>query len=88
MDLKHGWLIVLVIVALLVAACGPEMTTPTPRETEAAGEPATAMPSAEVATEGPTVESLSYAGSVDAEDWHVLGSPDALLTMVEYSEFQ
>jgi hypothetical protein len=25
---------------------------------------------------------------VDADDWHVLGSPDAAVTMIEYSDFQ
>jgi hypothetical protein len=39
--------------------------------------------------EAPTQEPLSSVDlPVDEDDWHVLGSPDALVTIVEYSEFQ
>ena len=86
MQRKTNWLIVLVVAALLLVACGPEMVTPTqgadsatitsPPPTESAGEsPASPQPPSE---EVP----------VDADDWHVLGSPDAPVTMVEYSDFQ
>ena len=36
MTRKASWLIVLLMAALLVAACGPTMTTPTPVDTAAA----------------------------------------------------
>jgi protein-disulfide isomerase len=88
---QHGWLVVLVVVALMVAACGPEMATPTPGETKAVVSPPTAQSTEAVAaspTAVPPVGPLSYADLIDAEDWHVLGSPDAPVTMVEYSDFQ
>lgn len=86
MQKKTTWVIVLVVLALLLAACGPEMTTPTPGAdsatnpspppTESAGEDSGSQPppSGEV--------------TADPNDWHVLGSPDAPVTMVEYSDFQ
>lgn len=88
---QYGWLAVLTIVALMVAACGPEMATPTPSETKAPVRPPTARSTeatAEPPTAAPDVGPLSYADLIDAEDWHVLGSPDAPVTMVEYSDFQ
>jgi protein-disulfide isomerase len=88
MNLKRGWLIALLIAVLLVAACGPEMATPTSSPTETAAEsPATAVPSVEVPPT-PTVEPVPLSELVDAEDWHILGSPDAPVTIVEYSDFQ
>jgi protein-disulfide isomerase len=88
---QHGWLFVLMVVALMVAACGPEMATPTPSETKAVVSPPTARSTEAVVgppTAAPTVGPLSYADLIDAEDWHVLGSPDAPVTMVEYTDFQ
>jgi protein-disulfide isomerase len=76
MKRKHSWLLGLLVVALLVAACGPDMATPTPaaKPDEGDGSQATAPARGEL--------------PVDADDWHVLGSPDAQVTIIEYSDFQ
>jgi protein-disulfide isomerase len=43
MNRKQGWFVALLIVALLVVACGPTMATPTPSGNQGAGgEPTTA----------------------------------------------
>ncbi|MFC2030583.1 hypothetical protein ACFLWA_07645 [Chloroflexota bacterium] len=101
------WLAVLAVLVLLVAACGPEMDSPTPGD-EVAEAPATVAQE-----EGPTEESIDEptdepsdeptekpadqpteeaaeptAANPETVDWHVLGSPDAPVTMVEYSDFQ
>jgi protein-disulfide isomerase len=80
---RHVWLFVLVVAALLVAACGPEMITPTaPTEASVVAE-STEVQEAALEDPEPT------AGvQVDEDDWHVLGSADAPVTMVEYSDFQ
>jgi protein-disulfide isomerase len=88
MKRKHSWFIALLVAVLLVSACGPEMTTPTPSNTDSAEKPAaTATQAKETAGSMPT---SAAAGElpVDASDWHVLGSADAPVTIVEYSEFQ
>ena len=107
MRLKYGWLIMLVVVALLVAACGPQEDAQTLSDQATAeqsagadaGDP-TAAPGAdptqetakEAAPSGGETSSTETASSaelpVDEGDWHVLGSPDAPITMVEYSDFQ
>lgn len=80
---RHVWLFVLVVAALLVAACGPEMITPT------APTDAAVVESTEVQEEGATTEPEPTADvPVDEDDWHVLGSADAPVTIVEYSDFQ
>lgn len=81
----HVWMVALVVAALLVAACGPEMTTPTaPSDTA----PVVAE-STEVQEEASTTEPESTANALaDEEDWHVLGSAEAPVTIVEYSDFQ
>jgi protein-disulfide isomerase len=73
---KITWLLVLVLAALLVAACGPTMATAVPSE-------ATLAPTAEEAT-------LHTVGSESqgADDWHVQGASSAPVTIVEYSDFQ
>jgi protein-disulfide isomerase len=93
MNQKPAWLMVLVVATLLVAACGPEMVTPTPADEAAAAEAPTTAPVGETTTEAqeeaPTEEPASAAElPVDADDWRVLGAPDAPVTIVEYSDFQ
>ena len=86
MSNRHGWLILMTLVAFLLAACGPEMATPTagvdaPTDTDAAAvETAPATSQAEVLPPG--------ALPVDPDDWRALGAPDAPVTIVEYTDFQ
>jgi protein-disulfide isomerase len=98
MSIKHGFFIVLVIVTLLVAACGPEMATPTPADEVTADSSSPPKASAGETPVGEAPESRpTSAGEepepagelpVDADDWHVLGSPEAPVTIIEYSDFQ
>jgi protein-disulfide isomerase len=81
----YGWLVVLVIVALFAAACGPKMATPTPVGAEVAEAPAA---EANVEDESEPQPSPPEDLPVDEGDWHVLGSPDAPVTVIEYSDFQ
>jgi protein-disulfide isomerase len=85
MKRTHGWLVVLVAAALLAAACGPEMATPTPGATEASVSTAPAVPTQSTQ---PTQPAVSAGLPVDPADWHVLGSADAPVTIIEYSDFQ
>jgi len=86
MNLKRIWLIALVVLAL-VAACGPAITTPVP-----SGQ-------ATVSTQAPTKrrhcdqdtggdQVASAAPTQDPNDWRTLGSADAKITLIEYSDFQ
>jgi protein-disulfide isomerase len=98
MKKQFGWFTILVVMALLVVACGPQMATPTPRsavpaateepapggDTEAEAEAPAELPTAEPATEPLDVADLP----VDSGDFHILGSPEAPVTIVEYSDFQ
>ncbi|MGD8491594.1 MAG: hypothetical protein PVJ26_00435 [Anaerolineae bacterium] len=91
MRMKSGWFVVLVALALLVAACGPQMATPTadvPDETGDTQKGDTAT--AETSTGGETEQEEPATGElpVDSDDWHVLGAPDAPVTIVEYADFQ
>jgi hypothetical protein len=95
MSRKHGGLLVLVVVALLVAACGPEMATPTPRVVGDTESSPTAAPAGETAEPEPSASETAdvkppASGElpVDAGDWRVLGSSDAPVTIIEYSDFQ
>jgi protein-disulfide isomerase len=86
MTRKLNWLLALLVVTLLVAACGPDMATPTPGtkpEEEAETQPTA---SAEESPEAPKPTRGELP--VDEDDWRVLGSADAPVTMIEYSDFQ
>ena len=86
MGKRFSWLIALLVVALLVVACGPDMATPTPST-----ESTDTSPSATAEGVGETSESPPPASAelpVDSDDWRVLGSPDAPVTIFEYSDFQ
>ena len=93
MKKRQGWLIVLAVTVLLVAACGPQMATPTPQGEAAAatGEPRRRPPWLHTPTTAgePTGAPTSAAElPVDANDWRALGSADAAVTIIEYSDFQ
>jgi hypothetical protein len=73
------------------------MATPTPSEkvaVESSPAPTDEVAAASSPTapqpEEPTAESQPSAAPlpVDEDDWHVLGSPEASVTIVEYSDFQ
>ena len=84
MNSKFSWVIILVVVALLTTACGPEMTTPTSQvEAPSATAADTDVPQPTAIEAEPPAEL-----PVDPDDWHVLGEPDAPVTIVEYSDFQ
>ena len=102
MRLRYGWLTAVLIAVLLVAACSPKQASPT-RTRQVADEDApvataTEIPATEAAKPSATPaveqeepasepeESSQRLGSED--DWHVLGSPDAPVTIIEYSDFQ
>ena len=90
MKKRHGWLIALAIVVLLVAACGPQPATPTPKAAAGASPTAKAATTAPAATAvpGASVEPLDLGSlPVDPEDWRALGPADAKVTIVEFSEF-
>ena len=86
MKQRHGWLLGLLVLAMVLAACGPDMATPTAApEQGSGGEESQAT--APVEGEEPAVPpAVNYP--VDPDDWHVLGEPDAPVTMIEYSDFQ
>jgi protein-disulfide isomerase len=98
MRLRYGWLIAWVVAVILVAACGSPITGPT-AATEATQAPE--APQAETVAESgdqelaatPEEEPMEAEPAaaelpVDSDDWHALGSPDAPVTIVEYSDFQ
>ena len=86
MTRKYSWLLVLLVLTMLVAACGPDMATPTPA---AKPEEEVESPPTAPAEEGPEATAPAGGGlPVDADDWRVLGSPDAPVTVIEYSDFQ
>ena len=85
MTRKLNWLLVLLVVTMLLAACGPDMATPTPgaKPEEADTQPTASPEEGEDETAPPTGDL-----PVDDDDWRVLGSADAPVTIVEYSDFQ
>ncbi len=91
---RYSWLVLWVVAALLVAACGPSMVTPTPDEGVTVGNTETAAPTqespAETAPEATQEEGPEPPPErlVSEDDWRVLGSPEAPVTIVEYSDFQ
>ena len=93
----------LLVALLFVAACSEKKAAPTSRPTDTppqeADQPtasATPMPTKAAPTRTPREEkegpAPTSAGSVerlvDEDDWHVLGSANAPVTIVEYSDFQ
>jgi protein-disulfide isomerase len=91
---QERWLILLVAAALLLAACGPQMATPTPAGQAVSDASPTAVPVSETTappaiTEAPAQPTVSLADlPVDPNDWHALGASDAAVTLIEYSDFQ
>ena len=84
-------MILLAVMVLLVAACGPEMATPTPQGAATAGDaPTAAAVGTTPTTAGEPVGAPTSAAElpVDPNDWHALGSADAAVTVIEYSDFQ
>jgi hypothetical protein len=106
MRTKYGWLVALLAITLLVAACGPEMASPTPEEVVAVAntpaDPATEAVDEEPQDEEPAAAATEVQGDpteepesaqepeepVQSDDWHILGSPDAPVTIVDFSDFQ
>jgi hypothetical protein len=81
---RHVWLLVLAVAALLVAACGPEMITPS-----APTDAAVVVESTEIQNEAAAEEPEPPAHvQGEEDDWRVLGSAGAPVTIVEYSDFQ
>lgn len=91
MRLKRTWLAALVALALLVAACGPDLSTPIPggqttAPTQAPTQAATSVPTQGVQATDTPVTSGNLP--VDPNDWRTLGLADAKVTFIEYSDFQ
>ena len=88
---RYGWLVVLVVVALLATACGPQtsmLVTPQEGATEAPPTAAAVETPKTVPTEVPSAPTEGAEPPVAGDDWRTLGSPDAAVTIVEYSDFQ
>jgi len=83
MYLKRTWLAALVVLALVVAACGPDMAAPIPTGQATASTQAPTQAATTAVTQSPTTGPV-----VDPNDWRTLGSADAEVTLTEYSDFQ
>ena len=83
MKKRYGWLLMLSVAAMLVAACGPGEPTPAPSEEPR--DSATQAPQEALTKEPGTASEVPV---VVEGDWHVLGSADAAVTIVEYTDFQ
>jgi protein-disulfide isomerase len=82
----YRWVIAVLAVALLVVGCGPEMVTPTPKVQDSAER---VTPTAEEEEASPATEPASPGElATDPDDWRSMGSADAPVTIVEYSDFQ
>jgi len=90
MNLKRIWLMALVVL-VLVAACGPTISAPTPSGQATAPIQAPTQAATPVATQVVQATDTPVAPSdlpVDPNDWRTLGSADAKVTLIEYSDFQ
>ena len=88
---RYGWSVVLLVIALLAAACGPQTATQAPTQEEATEAPPTSAAARTPETAPTEVASAPTEGAelpVAGDDWRTLGSPDAAVTIVEYSDFQ
>lgn len=74
MKTRYSWFLMLIVAAMLVAACGPGDATPAPGK-----EP-----------QGPADQgaNATEVAPVQDGDWHILGPADAAVTIVEYTDFQ
>ncbi len=94
MKRKQGWFVALVLVALVLASCGPSTPTAKP-PTSVAKTPTTpqVQPTQGQATAQPTPQPTPIpvdwnSLTVDSSDWHVYGNANAPVTLVEYFDFQ
>jgi hypothetical protein len=90
MSLKRFSYLGLLVVALIVSACGPQATpepTATPKPTATPVPPtATAAPTA--TTAAPTVSEAEVPVGFTEDGAPYRGNPDASVTLLEYSDYQ
>ncbi len=93
--MKKYALIGIIVLAVLLAACGPTATTPaTSKPAGTTEKPAATVTSVEETA--PTTKPQATAPDrptevpppEQSENWNVQGSPDAPVTIIEYSDFQ
>ena len=89
MSWRHSSLVVLVLVALLVGACGSLPTdSPTAAETGAPTTSPTAADTPVPATSAPEGPAAEPGDVADPDNYRAMGQPDAPVTIIEYSDFQ